>query len=296
MATTYDLNITQGSSFNIRLTAKDSDSNYINLSGYSISGYVRNRYSDSSYLLDMTPTIVSGGSPDAILSGLVDIQLDPIQTSALPVTQAIYDIEVYKPISTPIYTMNMTVDTFHPTAGYVWTPHIVAPSVGTLGGETDAALFEMTQVGHSAPYTDYGTAPQSHMAILDLVQFGVTTGKTYRLSGKYYIESGGNLNGILITSPPPIQIHNCINCTMDTWIEFSVDFVADMDVIPEWKNIMFYGRDGDPPPDGDASFVGIGGVLGLKDITLEEVVPGMDDDTVIKLLNGKAHVYPEATY
>ena len=96
MATTYDLNITQGSSFNIRLTAKDSDGNSINLSGYSVSGYIRNRYSDTSHLLDMSPTIVSGGSPDAILSGLVDISLHPTGTSALPITQAMYDIEVYK--------------------------------------------------------------------------------------------------------------------------------------------------------------------------------------------------------
>ena len=53
MATTYDLNITQGSSFNIRLTAKDTEGNYINLSGYTVSGYIRNRYSDTSYLLNM---------------------------------------------------------------------------------------------------------------------------------------------------------------------------------------------------------------------------------------------------
>ena len=101
MATTYDLNITQGSSFNIRLTAKDANSNYINLSGYSVSGQIRNRFSDSSPLLDMTPVIVSGQSVptvpanlsnDAIFSGLVDISLAPLKTSALPITQAIYDI------------------------------------------------------------------------------------------------------------------------------------------------------------------------------------------------------------
>tara|TARA_Y100000361_G_scaffold145177_1_gene154065 strand:- start:1529 stop:1879 length:351 start_codon:yes stop_codon:yes gene_type:complete len=96
MATTYDLNITQGSSFNIRLTAKDDAGNHINLSGYSVSGYIRNRYSDSSFLLNMEPSIVSGGSPDAITSGKVDINLAATGTAALPITQAMYDVEVYK--------------------------------------------------------------------------------------------------------------------------------------------------------------------------------------------------------
>ena len=96
MATTYELNITQGSSFNIRLTAKDTDGNYINLSGYTVSGYIRNRYSDTSYLLDMEPTIVTGGTPDAIFSGKVDVALAATGTAALPITQAMYDIEVYK--------------------------------------------------------------------------------------------------------------------------------------------------------------------------------------------------------
>ena len=116
MATTYDLNITQGSSFNIRLTAKDSNSNYINLSGYTVSGYIRNRYSDSSYLLDMEPTIVSGGSPDAILSGLVDVSLHPTGTAALPITQAMYDIEGYKD-STVIKLLNGKANV-HPESTY----------------------------------------------------------------------------------------------------------------------------------------------------------------------------------
>jgi hypothetical protein len=125
MATTYDLNITQGSSFNIRLTAKDSDSNYINLSGYSVSGYIRNRFSDSSYLLDLEPIIVSGQSDpttpanllnDAIFSGLVDVSILPTDTAALPITQAIYDIEVYK-ATTVIKLLNGKANV-HPEATY----------------------------------------------------------------------------------------------------------------------------------------------------------------------------------
>ena len=104
MATSYDLNITQGSSYNIRLKTKDLNGVALNLSGYHVSGYIRNKYSDSTYLLDLKPLIVSGQSVpttlvnlsnDAIFSGLIDINLHPTGTAALPITQALYDIEIY---------------------------------------------------------------------------------------------------------------------------------------------------------------------------------------------------------
>ena len=105
MATSYDLNVTQGSTFNVRLTTKDSNGSALNLSGYDVSGYIRNKYSDTTYLLDMAPTIVSGHAAahdpndplktDAIHSGLIDVNLAATGTAALPITQAIYDIEVY---------------------------------------------------------------------------------------------------------------------------------------------------------------------------------------------------------
>ena len=105
MATSYDLNITQGSTFNVRLTTKDSNGSALNLSGYSVSGYIRNKYSDNTYLLDMDPTIVSGHAAahdpndplktDAIWSGLIDVNIAATGTAALPINQSIYDIEVY---------------------------------------------------------------------------------------------------------------------------------------------------------------------------------------------------------
>ena len=104
MASSYDLNITQGSSYNIRLKTKDVNGNALNLSGYHVSGYIRNKYSDTSYLLNLEPSIVSGQSVpttpsnlsnDAIFSGLIDINLHPTGTAALPITQALYDVEIY---------------------------------------------------------------------------------------------------------------------------------------------------------------------------------------------------------
>ena len=104
MATSYDLNITQGSSFNVRLTTKDSNGNALNLSGYHVSGFIRNKYSDAAGLLSLAPSIVSGQSVptdstnwqnDAIFSGLIDVNLTATSTAALPITQALYDIEIY---------------------------------------------------------------------------------------------------------------------------------------------------------------------------------------------------------
>ena len=104
MASSYDLNITQGSSYNIRLKTKDANGTALNLSGYHVSGYIRNKFSDSAYLLNLEPLIVSGQSVetiesnvfnDAIFSGFIDVGITPTETSSLPITQAIYDIEVY---------------------------------------------------------------------------------------------------------------------------------------------------------------------------------------------------------
>ena len=50
MATSYDLNVTQGSTFNVRLTTKDSNGSALNLSGYGVSGYIRNKYSDTTII------------------------------------------------------------------------------------------------------------------------------------------------------------------------------------------------------------------------------------------------------
>ena len=89
----YNLQVTQGSDFSIRLTLNDANGSAVDLTAYRVSGSVRDRYSSSSVLLDLSPTIVSGGTPDAIASGLIDITLSATQTANLPVTEAVYDVE-----------------------------------------------------------------------------------------------------------------------------------------------------------------------------------------------------------
>ena len=46
MATNYDLNITRGSNFSVRLVAKDQLGSVIDLSPYQVRGIIKHRYSD----------------------------------------------------------------------------------------------------------------------------------------------------------------------------------------------------------------------------------------------------------
>jgi hypothetical protein len=93
--------IYQGADLNVRLCLSDSDGSPSNLSGYSVRGVVKHRYSDTSNLLDLNPIIVSGYcpgvycglDPDPIVSGYVDINIPANQTTGLPVGQMVYDIE-----------------------------------------------------------------------------------------------------------------------------------------------------------------------------------------------------------
>ena len=91
MATSYDLNIVRGSSISIRLNAKDDDGNAFNLNGYAISGHVRHRISDTGVLLNLNPTVVNNFEA----SGYIDIDVPAYATTGLPITQAIYDVEIY---------------------------------------------------------------------------------------------------------------------------------------------------------------------------------------------------------
>tara|TARA_Y100000004_G_scaffold193929_1_gene257408 strand:+ start:31413 stop:31757 length:345 start_codon:yes stop_codon:yes gene_type:complete len=91
MATSYDLNITQGSEFYVRLNAKDDSGNAINLNNYGLSGVVKHRYSDSSVLFDLKPS----GVTDFLTSGYIDILIRGADTKTLPIIQGVYDIELY---------------------------------------------------------------------------------------------------------------------------------------------------------------------------------------------------------
>ena len=91
MATNYTLNITQGSDFSIRLTTKDDNGDAIDLTSYSVSGHAKYKYSDTTPLLNLSPSKVGG----FFESGYIDIQVDAEDSKSLPVVQGIYDVEIY---------------------------------------------------------------------------------------------------------------------------------------------------------------------------------------------------------
>jgi hypothetical protein len=90
MATVYDIIATKGTTLQQTLAAKDDSGNAIDLTNCTVSGFVRLKYSDTGILLDLAPTIVSG-----FVSGLIEINVDPVEFVDLPITQAVYDINVY---------------------------------------------------------------------------------------------------------------------------------------------------------------------------------------------------------
>ena len=88
-----DFNVTQGATLDVRVTVNDDSGDPMNFSGTSLRGFAKAHYYTSGKMIDLNPTIVSGNKGRAFVSGLVDIKLSGSQTSGLPVTQGIYDIE-----------------------------------------------------------------------------------------------------------------------------------------------------------------------------------------------------------
>ena len=93
MSNNYDFSITQGTSFIVYINATDSNGNIINLSGYNSRGYVKNQYSDNSYIYNLNPTVTS-----PFESGIVAISGNYLDTSMLPAGSFLYDVEVFNGI------------------------------------------------------------------------------------------------------------------------------------------------------------------------------------------------------
>ena len=102
MAVKANLNISQGATFTARIAVTDAAGLALNLSGYTTRGHARGYFGATGLLMDLDPDVVSGESPDylALPSGLVDINLTAVQTAALPIHQAVYDVEMYNDAGT----------------------------------------------------------------------------------------------------------------------------------------------------------------------------------------------------
>lgn len=89
MATSYNLNVTQGSEFFVTFTLKDSSGDFINLNQYSIRGKAKRRYGDTGVLIDLAPY---SGVPQ---SGEINVKILASDSASLPVGQAFYNVEIY---------------------------------------------------------------------------------------------------------------------------------------------------------------------------------------------------------
>lgn len=85
----FNISITQGDNYDLVAVITNASGQAINISGYNVRGKVKYSYGASGALVDLAPTIVSAES------GIIQVNLSPATTAALPVTIAVYDIEKY---------------------------------------------------------------------------------------------------------------------------------------------------------------------------------------------------------
>lgn len=102
---TYDIWLTQGDSLDLSLNVKDDNQLPLNLSGYSVSGFIKYQYSDPN--ISGTPITCNLDNP---ISGLLSLSLTPNQTNNLSCYQYVYDVNAFNSLS---------LDSFKILKGYV---------------------------------------------------------------------------------------------------------------------------------------------------------------------------------
>ncbi len=119
MANDYDFNIKQGENFTVFINVQNSDLSYINLSGYSSVGYVKNFFSDDGYLLNLRPTPI-----EPLASGILAISGNHLETANLPIGSFEYSIRIYNG-TTSLQVLNGDFNVspatyvYEPTGGFI---------------------------------------------------------------------------------------------------------------------------------------------------------------------------------
>ena len=90
----YNLDIIQGSTFSAQLFAKNADDSAVDLTGYSVRGVLKYNYGTGAALVNLSPS-VNTTSPYTAASVVIDVTISAANTSTLPVTIGVYDIEMY---------------------------------------------------------------------------------------------------------------------------------------------------------------------------------------------------------
>jgi hypothetical protein len=90
MAARYDLRIDQGATYQMSLTCLDTSGSPLDLTGYTGAAMVRGQYADASPAAIFTVTI--GGA-----DGVVGLVLTAAQTTALAITDGVWDCKLTDP-------------------------------------------------------------------------------------------------------------------------------------------------------------------------------------------------------
>ena len=85
----YNFHITKGCSFLVYLNVTNSDGSYVNLSGYTSRGLVKNMPGDTGYIFDLNPL-----PTEPLVSGTIMISGSATGTRYIPDGSFIYDIEI----------------------------------------------------------------------------------------------------------------------------------------------------------------------------------------------------------
>jgi hypothetical protein len=92
-ATTYDILIEQGATFEFELVWKDGDGDEVNLTGYTARMQVRPTVESSVVLLSLT-SAAGGGITLGGATGAVTIRASATQTASIGARAAVYDLEL----------------------------------------------------------------------------------------------------------------------------------------------------------------------------------------------------------
>jgi len=133
MPNIYDITIEKGSTFGLTLVATDSAGVPLNFSGYSASGQIRYGYGSDSVL-----AYLSGLVDPSYVSGLVHVYLPASQSVNLPVTVAMYDIEVSNSDGSSVFKAIKGFANIVPEVTHYSLPPIIQFQPGTpLQGQID---------------------------------------------------------------------------------------------------------------------------------------------------------------
>lgn len=107
MATIYNLNIDQGTTFIANLQYQDEDKQPIDIDGYQARGQMRRSY-DSANAVTFSANVTNGAV------GNVQISLSAADTANIKAGRYVYDVEAYEPNTGTVFRVVEGIVTVHP--------------------------------------------------------------------------------------------------------------------------------------------------------------------------------------